>query len=139
MNNRYTPMHNIPIDIERLHLFTDGDPAEEKELSRLFLEQAELMITQMEKSVDETQREDWKCTAHRFKGSASNLGANHLQQLCELAELTDGKAKKQEVLSQIRIETQSVAAFFNKPRIVNTGRAFVGDDTITGDDREIIL
>ncbi len=130
---------NCPIDMERLALFTDGDAAEEKELSRVFLEQADLMILELEKNTGDMGSDVWKSTVHRFKGSASNLGAGGLLQLCERAELTDGQAHKQEVLGAIKRETQNVAEFFNRPRIVNTGRNFIGSLGDEKSDQEIIL
>lgn len=130
---------NAPIDMERLALFTDGDAAEEKELSRLFLQQAEGMIVELEKSTGDAETMAWLSTVHRFKGSASNLGAAGLHQLCERAELTNGQARKQELLGAIKQETQKVAAFFSRPRIVNTGRNFIGTQGEEDSDQEIIL
>lgn len=74
-----------PIDMEHLSMFTDGDPEEEKELFDLFLEQAELSVSDLASTLSATP-EEWRQAAHRFKGSAANLGASVLASLCKKAE-----------------------------------------------------
>ncbi len=103
-----------PVDMEQLRLFTDGDPAEEKALADLFLEQAEAMIVILEQSMGADKHEAWKSAAHRFKGSSGNLGAMKLHHLCKRAEFhfEDNDTQKLEMLTAIKAETKRVEVFF---------------------------
>jgi PAS domain S-box-containing protein len=103
-----------PVDMEQLRMFTDGDPAEEKALADLFLDQAQEMIAILEQSKGAYQNEAWKSAAHRFKGSSGNLGAMKLHQLCKHAEAhsEDSESQKMEMLMAIKAETKRVEVFF---------------------------
>jgi two-component system, sensor histidine kinase and response regulator len=103
-----------PVDIEQLRLFTDGDPAEERALADLFLEQAQEMIVILEQSLGADKNDAWKSAAHRFKGSSGNLGAMKLHHLCKLAEIyfEGNEAQKLEMLAAIKAETKRVDVFF---------------------------
>lgn len=105
---------NLPVDLAQLRLFTDGDPAEEKILADMFLEQAEEMIQILTASTAEDKNDVWKSAAHRFKGSSGNLGATQLHHLCKRAEIhfEDPEPKKLEMLTAIKLETQKVKEFF---------------------------
>ena len=105
----------VPVDMEQLRLFTDGDPAEEKALADLFLEQAQEMIVILERSTGPDHSEAWKSAAHRFKGSSGNLGAMKLHHLCKRAEarFEESETQKREMLAAIEAETKRVAVFFN--------------------------
>ncbi|MDX2113102.1 MAG: ATP-binding protein [Alphaproteobacteria bacterium] len=102
------------VDLNQLRLFTDGDPAEEKALAELFLQQAEQMITVLEQNLSDSGHDAWKSAAHRFKGSSGNLGASQLYQLCKEAEqhFSDSEPQKLAMLTAIKAETQRVAEFF---------------------------
>lgn len=104
----------IPVDMEQLRMFTDGDPAEEKALADLFLEQAQEMVAILEKSIGTDMHDAWKSAAHRFKGSSGNLGAMQLHHLCKRAEIhcMDGESEKREMLAAIKAETKRVEQFF---------------------------
>ncbi len=113
-----------PLDFEQLRLFTDGDPNEEKALFDLFLEQAEEMLSLLKNSANSTDNDDnevWKSAAHRFKGSAGNLGANKLHLICKKAEAhyLDNAASKQNMLKEIENEMKRVQKFFNSSRAGN--------------------
>jgi HPt (histidine-containing phosphotransfer) domain-containing protein len=103
-----------PIDISRLHLFTDGNLEEEKTLATLFLEQAYEMIAILQTSATSDKCVEWKFAAHRFKGASGNLGAVKLYHLCERAETghEDDESSKLEVLMAIEQETQRVEKYF---------------------------
>ncbi len=108
------PQMNAAVDLEQLRLFTDGDPAEEKILADMFLEQAQEMILIMQESTSADKNDVWKSAAHRFKGSSGNLGATQLHHLCKRAEIhfEDAENKKLEMLSAIKLETKRVREFF---------------------------
>ncbi len=102
------------VDVEQLHVFTDGDKDEEKALGELFLEQANEIIVLLTDNMADDKRELWKSAAHRFKGASGNLGAMKLHYLCKRAEshFEDTGPVKQEMLSAIIAETKNVEAFF---------------------------
>lgn len=103
-----------PVDMAQLRILTDGDPEEEKALFTLFLEQAEIMITTLQKNMDTESHETWKSAAHRLKGSSGNFGAMKLHHLCKRAEthFDDIEPKKLEMLVAIKAETKRVESFF---------------------------
>lgn len=104
----------LPVDMEQLRLFTDGDKEEEQALATLFVEQAQNMINILEQSKTNDKSEAWKSASHRFKGSSGNLGAIKLHKLCKHAEshFEDGEPEKQKMLTEIKAETRRVAEFF---------------------------
>jgi PAS domain S-box-containing protein len=104
-----------PVDMEHLNMFTDGDPQEEQELLELFLEQADLSITELEAALEGGDCDAWKKTAHRLKGSAANLGAAPLSASCEEAEQNDGANKndKASMLTNIETQLERVKNFFS--------------------------
>ena len=106
--------HEIPVDMEQLRMFTDGDLAEEKALADLFLDQAQEMIKLLQQSVSADKNDTWKSAAHRFKGSSGNLGAMKLHDLCKYAEMhfEDDESQKLEMLAAIAAETKRVGVFF---------------------------
>ena len=110
----------LPVDLEQLRMFTDGDPEEEKALAELFLEQAQEMILILKQSMGPEQTDRWKSAAHRFKGSSGNLGAMPLHQLCKRAEshFEDDASKKAEMLASMQAATQHVAMFFKTAALV---------------------
>jgi signal transduction histidine kinase/CheY-like chemotaxis protein/HPt (histidine-containing phosphotransfer) domain-containing protein len=109
-----TEIQEIIVDIEQLRMFTEGDKDEEQALAELFLEQAQHMINILEKNMGDDAGESWKSATHRLKGSAGNLGAVKLYNLCKHAEkhFADSSAQKSEMLAEIVIAIQCVADFF---------------------------
>jgi HPt (histidine-containing phosphotransfer) domain-containing protein len=91
------------LDRERLSLFTDGDPAEEKFLAGLFKAQAELSIEMMCRNCSSGEKTGWKEAAHKLKGSAANLGAAQLAGICAAAEQAYAEEgwKKREHLDRV--------------------------------------
>lgn len=77
---------DVPVDMEHLSLFTDNDKQEEKELVTLFLDQAMISLKALSDNTHDSAQDSWKAAAHRLKGSAANLGANKLAELCLQAE-----------------------------------------------------
>lgn len=113
-SSAFNEAYEAPVNMDQFRIFTDGDPAEEKELADLFLEQAQEMITILQQSMGSDKHDVWKSAAHRFKGSSGNLGAMKLYHLCSLAEkhFKDNEASKLEMLIAIKAETKRVEIFF---------------------------
>ena len=104
----------VPVDIEHLNLFTDGDPDEEKELLDLFFEQASLSVVELDAALGKEDHEAWEKVAHRLKGSAANLGAHILSGACAEAEAefqTDHASKTMFLIS-IKASLNDVQRFF---------------------------
>jgi len=74
------------LDIEHLESFTNGDKGLEKELFNIFCEQGALILLDLENACKEGLDEEWRCFSHKLKGSAHNLGAKNLANLCDIAE-----------------------------------------------------
>lgn len=102
-----------PVDMEQLRNFTDGDPDEEQALFGLFLDQTHSLIATLEHSTETACAEAWQSSAHRLKGSAGNLGAMHLHELCKRAEqhYSDDRLQKIEMLIEIKSEISRVERF----------------------------
>ena len=105
-----------PIDMEHLKIFTDGDAEEEKELFKIFFEQAELSIADLENSCDKVGNDNWQSAAHKLKGSAANLGANNLAEICKQAEhnCSTTADEKLTMLGAIQKELEVMHKFTNK-------------------------
>ncbi len=106
----------LPVDMEQLRIFTEDDPAEERELVTLFLDQAHSVIAVLRGNMAADQADTWKSAAHRLKGASGNLGAMKLHHLCRRAEMQsdDPSSAKQEMLAAIQNETRRVEAFFTQ-------------------------
>ncbi len=91
------------IDWDRLHLFTDGDPEEEKELIGMFMTYAEESLEDLRAHCQDNDGEAWKKAAHKLKGSAANFGAQELSDVCMRAELafSDNVQTKEEIMANI--------------------------------------
>lgn len=95
--------NNVGFDLERLEMFTDGDPEEERELLHMFFEQAEISLSSLLQSKSINNDDGWKAAAHKLKGSAANVGANNLASICEHAEknATQDECAKETMLENI--------------------------------------
>ncbi len=106
----------IPIDMNHLDMFTDGDPDEEKELLDLFFKQVDLSIAELEESCFNDDGEEWRKASHKLKGSAANLGANLLFGVCDEAEgrYEENKKMKQAMLANIHLKVSELRSFLSK-------------------------
>ena len=104
-----------PIDMDHLNMFTDGDPDEENELFDLFFEQIDLSIAELEKSCANDDKEEWKNAAHKLKGSAANLGANPLSDVCAEAEnnYEETKQAKEIMIIDINVKKTELLSFLD--------------------------
>ncbi len=92
------------MDWERLHMFTDGDPDMEKELIDMFFLYSQESLAAL-KDHENGSNQDWEKAAHKLKGSAANLGAQALSNICGEAErnFEQDKETKAEYLQKIII------------------------------------
>ena len=94
---------SVVMDWERLRMFTDGDPEEEKELIAMFTTYAEESLEILKARCLDGEDEEWKKAAHKLKGSAANLGAQALSDVCFEAEkgFDRDQAAKEQILADI--------------------------------------
>ncbi len=71
----------VPVDLERIHDATGGDEEFLAELVSIFLEDAELRLTEIARALEAGDDGDLRRTAHKLKGSSANMGANGLAEL----------------------------------------------------------
>jgi CheY-like chemotaxis protein len=79
-----------PVDISRLRAFSEGNPATEKQMVRVFLEQSEKNIALIRMQNASKNTLAIKEAAHMFKGGAINIGAVTLSQICDRIEHFSG-------------------------------------------------
>ena len=75
---------SLPIELERLRAFTDGDPVIEEELAKLFLVSAGGYLNEMTRALH--QAREWRSVAHALKGASANIGATAMAELAARAE-----------------------------------------------------
>lgn len=107
---------SLPVDMEHLRMFTDGDSEVEKELFEVFLTQAMDSIESLQLGCANNDPQHWRTAAHRFKGAAANLGAKKLAEYCLKAEQEFEVAmnEKEAMLANIRDEWAVVKSFLQK-------------------------
>jgi len=71
---------------DHFRIFTDGDPMQEQELINLFISFGQETFDAIGKALDDQNRTEWKTMCHKLKGSAANLGATALSEICAQAE-----------------------------------------------------
>lgn len=75
------------MDWDHFRMFTDGDIEEEKQLISVFMTYAAESLDILKTAGQKNDAEEWRKAAHKLKGSAANLGAKSLAELCRIAEL----------------------------------------------------
>lgn len=103
---------SFPVDLSHLHIFTEGNIEEDRELIKIFIEQSKEGIIELEALV-EGDSEEWRKSAHSFKGASANLGAGLLAEKCAKAEsgfnlTSEAKAL---ILEEIKDELKAVTSF----------------------------
>lgn len=74
------------VDWDRIAMFTDGNAEEEKELIDMFILYADETLQILNENRSGGMCEVWQKAAHKLKGSAANLGAKTLSDVCYKAE-----------------------------------------------------
>jgi len=116
MINDYKTTDSNVMDWDRLELFTDGDPEEEKMLINLFVTNADETIELIKQQIDTGNSEEWENATHRLKGSAANLGAKNLADICSKAEesSTESKEAKQLLFRSIQASYNEIRDALHK-------------------------
>ena len=96
-------MSTQAIDFEHLHVHSGGDASLERDVLRLFIDQARTMLRRLEDAGD---AKSWTDAAHGLKGAARAIGALRIAALCERAEsLASGAtpAERSIVLGDLKV------------------------------------
>ena len=118
----YEPASTQPdlIDMAHLELFTDGDLKQEQMLADIFINVGLDSLSVMEDHLSGKQPEDsWRIAAHKLKGSAAQIGAQKLSDICLEAEkgVNDNVEHKTLMVKEIRRGLEEIAIFFKKRHI----------------------
>lgn len=102
-----------PVDLTDLRSMIDGDPELELALFQEFYSSTEEHLALMARNCTGNESETWRATAHSVKGTAYNIGAQRLGNLCEQAQnhAAASDAEKQQLLGEIEAEYLRVKAF----------------------------
>lgn len=108
------------LDWDRLRMFTDGDPEEERQLVEMFITYAEETLAILKERCVDGADEEWKKAAHKLKGSAANLGAQALSDKCFAAEkeFDSDSGHKKEILENILTAYRQVTEALDAEKIV---------------------
>ena len=105
-----------PLDMDHLNMFTDGDTEEEQQLLDVFFDQVEISLKELEDSCSNNNKDEWRKAAHKFKGSAANLGAHVLSSSCEVAEkrFDDPLEQRVVMLEDINNNVRELKLYLNR-------------------------
>jgi len=113
----------IPLDIERLDSFTDGDTQLERELTSLYLSTAAIYVGQMRAAA---AAGGWARAAHALKGASANIGAMEVARIAGKAEHAEPSAeclrRLDEALGEVRALLHERQLSFAPPRRTATAR-----------------
>lgn len=84
MQSNGTALDQLDFDPSVLDPYTGGDIETRDQVLELFLDQAEMLITQLERARGDANA--WMQAAHSLKGCARNVGANAIADLAFRAE-----------------------------------------------------
>ncbi|MDF2965616.1 MAG: hypothetical protein K0Q51_1004 [Rickettsiaceae bacterium] len=103
----------IPVDLTNFREIAGGDKALEKALFEEFIKSADQYIIALSQESFKGGNENWRETAHAFKGIALNLGALALGELCKNAQEASEESKefKLNLLNKIKQEYELVRAY----------------------------
>lgn len=71
------------IDWARLEEFTGGDKDAEKQIIEMFQKNLKSDISDLQKSLDAENYEEWDSWVHKLYGACSHVGANALAEICD--------------------------------------------------------
>lgn len=103
-----------PVDLTNLREMTDGDKELEQELFAEFFSSCTDLIETLARNCEDGESKSWYSAAHALKGSAYNLGAAPLGDLCKKAQENHAasKTEKQRMCEDIKQEYERVRQYF---------------------------
>ncbi len=72
---------SVLLDLNYLHLLSEGDPFFEQELLELFVEDAQVHLMLLKAAIESQDLETVGREVHHLKGASSNVGASSMQSL----------------------------------------------------------
>lgn len=104
-----------PVDLTNLHEMTDGDRELERELFKEFFSSSVDAIATLAQHCMDGESKPWYSAAHALKGSAYNLGAMSLGDLCKKAQegYAASKTEKQRMYEDIKQEYEKVYRYLS--------------------------
>lgn len=108
--------HKKAIDVEFLRSIIDNDAEFERELFKIFSENAHRNIIKMEDAIKENDNNSWYMAAHAFKGASASIGAFDLSKVLEYAQKhpEDNSDQKGEIINKVKEEFRLVLDFINE-------------------------
>lgn len=110
------------IDMEQFDLmFGDAEASEIKEIAEILKSDGQESLSSLRHSGERGDVENWKKSAHRMKGVAANIGAQHLTNLCQQAENENPQGNTQ-ILVDIETALSEIDSFLQdqyKSRLSN--------------------
>ncbi len=96
---------HLPIDMKLIHAYALGDVERERHVASLFMEHATELMAQLRDCCVDGVSKQWYELAHQLKGSAVNVGAYRLRDLCNKAQNSiSASAQERIVLVELMIE-----------------------------------
>jgi HPt (histidine-containing phosphotransfer) domain-containing protein len=107
--------HEKAIDLEFLRTTIENDAEFERELFKIFLENANRNLLKMEDAIKENDNNSWYMAAHAFKGSSASVGAFNLSEILGYAQKhpEDNLDQKAETLRKVKEEFRLVLDFIS--------------------------
>ncbi len=104
------------IDTEFLRGIIENDKEFERELFKIFSENAHRNILKMEEAIRDSDNNSWYMASHAFKGAAASIGAFELSKVLEYAQKhpEENSEKKSQLVAQVREEMSRVLDFINQ-------------------------
>lgn len=104
------------IDLTDLRSITDGDKDIELALFAEFYSSSEESIADLQRACNTDNHENWRAIAHALKGTAYNLGAKSLGDLCQHAQAHPNAppSEKQALLEKIKAEYATAKTYLQR-------------------------
>lgn len=121
MLNRWVQLESLPpsasaepIDMHSIDNYAQGDRQSELHIVGLFMEQAQELLAVLEEHCVDGPCKPWFETAHLLKGSAANIGATALYELCGRAQeyVSESAECRIMVFQEIAAEVNRIGKYF---------------------------
>ncbi len=105
---------HLPIDMKLIHSYALGDRDCEQHVADLFLEHAVDMLAGLRDCCIDGVSKEWYELAHQLKGSAINVGAYRLRDLCNMAQnsISASAQDRIDMIERMQEEVTCIEKFF---------------------------
>jgi CheY-like chemotaxis protein/HPt (histidine-containing phosphotransfer) domain-containing protein len=107
---------HLPIDMRLIHAYALGDRDREQHIASLFLEHAGDTIAAMRDCCIDGVSKQWYELAHQLNGSAVNIGAHRMRDLCDNAQNSISATAQQRIsiVARMQEELGCIEEFFER-------------------------